>query len=94
MIKHVICFKLKNRADQAEAKTLLASMKGNVPMLLDIEVGADFLASARSYDVYLCITLKDKTALDEYQKDPYHCNVVKTYMRERSESSVAVDFEI
>ncbi len=94
MIKHVICFKLKDRADQAEAKALLTSMKGNVPMLLDIEVGADFLKSPRSYDLYLCVTLKDTAALDEYQKDPYHCDVVKKYMHAHVESSVAVDFEI
>ena len=33
-------------------------------------------------------------ALEEYQKDSYHCSVVKTHMHKVRESSVAIDFEI
>ncbi|MBO5926778.1 MAG: Dabb family protein, partial [Clostridia bacterium] len=32
--------------------------------------------------------------LEEYQKDPYHVNVVKKYMHEHVETSIAVDYEI
>ena len=94
MIKHVVCFKLKEGESPEKAKEVLLSMKGNVPMLRDIEVGTDLLHSERSYDVYLSVILDDMKALEEYQKDPYHVNVVKKYMHAHVETSVAVDYEI
>lgn len=68
------------------------SMKGNVPLLRDIEVGIDFLHSERSYDLHLQVLLDDEAALEAYQQDPYHCSVVKKYMHQVRESSVAVDW--
>ncbi len=96
MIKHTVCFKLADNSDEkkAEAKSVLLSMSGNVPSLRGIEVGTDFLGSARSYDVILTVTLDDRKALDEYQSDEYHCSVVKKYMHAHVSSSVAVDYEI
>ena len=94
MIKHVVCFKLLNAEDKAEVKEVLLSMQGKVPMLKGIEVGTDLLGSARSYDVYLSVLLDDMSALEAYQQDKYHCEVVKTYMHARVEKSVAVDFEV
>lgn len=96
MIKHIVCFKLKDNSPEKkeEAKARLLSMKGNVNLLRDIEVGADFLGSQRSYDIILQVTLDDKNALDLYQKDEYHCSYVKTYMHQVMESSVAIDYEI
>lgn len=96
MIKHIVCFKLQNNSDEKleETKNILLSMKDNVKLLKDIEVGVDFLHSARSYDVILQVTLENKEQLDEYQKDEYHCNVVKKYMHSHTISSVAVDYEL
>lgn len=93
MIKHIVCFKLKDKSKKAEAKELLLSMKGRVPTVKDLEAGEDFLGSPRSYDIFLGVTLKDRDALDEYQRDPYHVEVVKKFMHAETESSVAVDFE-
>ena len=96
MIKHIVCFKLAEPTEEAclKCKEVLLAMRGNVPMLRDIEVGTDFLHSQRSYDVYLAVTLDDLAALDAYQKDEYHCSVVKKHMHAVTASSVAVDFEI
>lgn len=96
MIKHIVCFKLKDNSPEkkAEAKEVLLSMKGKVDLIRDIEVGVDFLSSPRSYDVILTVTLDSKEALDMYQKDPYHCEYVKTYMHAVREASVAVDYEL
>ncbi len=93
MIKHVVCFKLKEGEDVDFAVNLLLSMKGKVDEIIDIEVGADFLHSQRSYDIILIVTLKDKEALDSYQSNKYHCEVIKTHMHKVRESSVAVDYE-
>ena len=47
MIKHIVCFKIKeeykNRIE--EAKNTLLSMKGRVPTVIDINVGIDLLRS-------------------------------------------------
>lgn len=96
MIKHIVCFKLKDNSKESKekARDVLMSMKGNVALLKDIQVGIDFLGSARSYDIILEIILESKEALEEYQNDKYHCEVVKKYMHAVRETSVAVDYEL
>lgn len=96
MIKHIVCFKLKDNSKEEceKARDVLLSMKENVPLLRDIEVGIDLLHSERSYDVILQVLLDDMNALQEYQNDPYHCSVVKKHMHAVRESSVAIDYEI
>lgn len=94
MIKHIVCFKLKDNSTEncEKAKEVLLSMQGNVPQLRGIEVGVDFLHSERSYDVILQVLLDDAKALDDYQNDPYHCSVVKPHMHSVREASVAIDY--
>lgn len=94
MIKHVVVFKLKDGECPKKAKEVLLSMEGNVPMLKAIEVGVDKLHSVRSFDVILSVVLDDMKALEDYQKDPYHCSVVKEHMHKVAERSVAIDYNI
>ncbi len=96
MIKHIVCFKLKNPTEEecSKAAEVLLSMKGRVPEIKDIEVGCDFLHSSRSYDLILQVTLDDEEALNRYQNDPYHCSVVKKHMHAVRETSVAVDYVV
>lgn len=94
MIKHVVLFRLHKGESAQKAEEVLLGMKGNVPMLRGIEVGVDKLHSARSYDVMLSVLLDDMNALDEYQKDPYHVEIVKKHMHVVAESSVAIDYDI
>ena len=95
MIKHVVCFKLKDNSKEAceKARDTLLSMKGNVPQAKDVNVGIDFLHSPRSYDIYLEVVLDKKEDLSAYQEDSYHVDVVKKHMHSVVESSVAVDYE-
>ncbi len=94
VVKHTVCFKLKKGEDIDYAVALLRTMKGKVPAVVDLEVGKDFLHSERSYDIILTVILKDRKALDEYQEDAYHCEVIKAHMHKVRESSVAIDVEI
>lgn len=96
MIKHTVCFKLKDNSPEEcnKAAQILRSMEGNVELLRGIEVGVDFLHSPRSYDIILQVLLDDEKALEEYQKDEYHCSVVKKHMHSIAESSVAIDFKL
>lgn len=94
MIKHVVCFKLKEGENPQKAKEVLLSMQGNVPMLKGIEVGVDELHSSRSYDVILTVLLEDFIALENYQVDGYHVGVVKKHMHAVAQSSIAIDYTL
>lgn len=96
MIKHTVCFKLKDNSPEEcnKAAQILRSMDGNVELLREIEVGVDFLHSPRSYDIILQVLLDDEKALEEYQNDEYHCSMVKKHMHSVAESSVAIDFKL
>ena len=60
MVNHVLMIKLKdNSKEQCEKlRDLFMTMKGRVPQALDVEAGADFLHSERSFDVCLTVTLE------------------------------------
>ncbi len=96
MIKHIVVFKLAHPTNEllTETKNILLSMKGVVPQIKDIEVGVDFLHSQRSYDIILSVVLENADALDAYQNDPYHVNVVKKHMHAVQEKSVAIDYDL
>lgn len=96
MIKHIVCFKLKDNSPEAcqKAKEVLMGMKGRVEQLREISVGVDFLHSERSYDLILETVVDSKEALEAYQKHPYHVEVVKKYMHAVRTASVSVDWEL
>ena len=96
MIKHVVCFKLKDNSVDAKEKAtnVLMSMITKVPQIWGIEVGQNVLESPRSYDLILQVVVEDLKKLEEYQQNEYHVNVVKKYMHEKMENSIAVDYEI
>lgn len=96
MIKHIVCFKLKDNSRENCEKTrdILLSMRDKVELLRGIEVGIDFLHSERSYDLILEVLLDDEAALEAYQNDPYHVNVVKKHMHAVREASIAVDYHM
>jgi len=96
MVKHIVCFKLADPTPEncEKAAEVLRSMRGNVEQIVDMDVGVDFLRSPRSYDVFLSVTVADRAALEAYQRQQYHCDVVKTHMHAVCCASVALDYEI
>jgi len=96
MIKHIVCYKLKDPSIEGKQKVKdnFMKMKEEINLFVDLQVGLDFLQSERSYDVVLEITFKDLETMNEYQKHPYHVNVVKPFMKEARIASVSVDYEI
>jgi hypothetical protein len=94
MLTHVVLFKLKERTAEniSEVVSRLARLAESVPMVRDLEVGADVIRSARSYDVALIVKFDDRAAMEAYQVHPEHVPVL-AFVREVCESVVAVDFE-
>lgn len=95
MIKHIVCYKLKDNSLEncVLTKKTLMSMVDKVPYFQTIEVGIDCLKSERSYDVVLEMTFASFEDMEKYQKDPYHVNVVKKFMHNARLTSVSVDYE-
>ena len=94
MIKHIVCYKLKDSSKPAaeKARQILLSMEGRVPMIRSINVGVDIIHSERSYDLVLKVVLDDLDALEACQGTPYHKNTVKPFMHNAREGSVSVDY--
>ncbi|MGM9745610.1 MAG: Dabb family protein [Paludibacteraceae bacterium] len=96
MVRHIVCFKLAESTPEtrATARDILLSMRGKVPTAQHIEVFLDELHSARSFDVMLQVDVQSFEVLDQYQNDPYHCNIVKKHMHAVAAQSIALDFEL
>lgn len=94
MITHVVLFKLKDRsaANVAAAVERIRALEGQIPTLRSLEVGADVVRAARSYDVGLIARFDDMAGLAVYRDHPRHLPVLE-YMGEVSETAAAVDFE-
>lgn len=95
MIKHVVCYKLKDNSIESRNKTkeVLLSMVGKVKHCNSITVGIDCLGSERSYDIVLEMTFDSFKEMELYKKDTYHVEVVKKYMHAAFLNSVSVDYE-
>ena len=95
MIRHIVMFKIKDEYKD-EIPQLVKNfygMKGKIEGMVDLEAGADFLGSERSYDLALTTVFVDRAAFDAYQMHPVHMPVKKR-MHEVRSGSVACDFEI
>jgi hypothetical protein len=74
MIKHIVMWRLKDKADAARIKQELESMRGKIPGLLSVEVGLNFAAGS-PVDLGLYSEFKDRAALEEYADHPVHVPV-------------------
>lgn len=99
MIKHIIIWKLKEhahgnpRARNAELiKEKLEALRGKVPGMLKIEVGADIIGSPDSGDLALYCEFEDRAALDAYRDHPEH-KAVAPFIVEARASRLMADFE-
>ena len=95
MVRHIVLFKIKDefRAEIPDMVEKFYGMKGKIEGLVNLEAGADFLHSDRSYDVALITEFSSREALEAYQTHPVHLPVKKR-MGEVRVSSVACDYEI
>jgi len=93
MIRHIVMWKLRDKADAVELKQRLEALNGAIPGLLRLEAGIDFLASEQSADLVLVADLESRAALDYYQTHPEHQAVVPL-VRAAATSRSVVDYEL
>ncbi len=100
MIKHVVCWKIKDFAEgrnKAEnislMKDLLISLKGKLREIKTLEVGINSQLGSTSNDDLVLITTHDSLSdLEAYQKHPEHVKVAE-FVGKIKESCACVDFE-
>jgi len=100
MIKHIVCWKLKEQAHgngkQANAvliKEKLESLRGQIEGCINIEAGINLPDYPSNFDVVLYSEFESKNALDFYQSHSLH-QAVLPFIREAVSERVAVDYEI
>lgn len=95
MIRHIVMFKIKDeyKSEISQLVKNFYGMKGKIEGMVDLEAGADFLGSERSYDLALITVFENRAAFDAYQTHPVHMPVKKR-MHEVRCASVACDYEI
>ncbi len=94
MVKHIVMFKLTEKTPENLDLVVKAlnGMQGKIETLRFLEVGRDFSASERSYDVVLTTHFDDQAGLNTYISHPEHLPVVKL-IRSLCSGSVVVDYE-
>ena len=99
MIKHIVMWRLKDKAaggtkqeNAAKLKGSLESLVGVIPSLKAAEVGINFNPSDAAFDVVLYSEFEDKEGLSAYQNHPEHLKIVDFVGEIRSDRAV-VDYE-
>ena len=94
MITHVVCFRLTDRSPGNVRKVceVLEGLRGRIPVLRSLSVGADVIRSPRSWDVALVAKFDSLADLEAYQVHPAHQEVVR-FLDTVREGTVAVDYE-
>jgi hypothetical protein len=93
MIRHIVFFKHPDAAKVDKLQEMLLALEEKMDFVLDLEVGVDFLHSARSFDLALTVTLPDAAHLDLYANHPDHLPIVE-WVKANGFESKAVDYEL
>lgn len=100
MIKHIVMWKLKDFAEEAnkavnaqKIKELLESLKDKIKEIKHIEVGINIINSDASADVALYSEFECMEDLNIYQKHPEHQKIVQ-FIRNICAERRVVDYEV
>lgn len=100
MIKHIVCWTLKENADGctkkenlAKVKSALEALKGKIPVVRSLEIGLNFDSTPDAFDLSLYAEFNSKDDLKIYQEHPEHLAVVELLRRVR-DKKVVVDYEM
>ncbi len=73
MLRHIVMWTLKDENKSASAQTIkekLEALQGQVPGLVNVEVGIDLGSIESNYDVVLISDFDNEEALSAYQNTP------------------------
>lgn len=100
MIKHIVMWKIKDECDGMNKKEItntisekLASLKGKIKEIIDIEVGSGLTKGEMNYDMGLIVTLNSLEDLPLYINHPEHLKVREFISKVRL-ARTTVDIEV
>ena len=100
MIKHVVMWRLHDRAQDAskgenalEIKRRLEALPGSIPCLRMLEVGLNFAEGEAAWDVVLVTGCDTREDLDSYRVHPAHRSVAGFLSQVCADRRV-VDYEV
>jgi hypothetical protein len=100
MVKHIVMWKLKERAhgttkieNMHKIKQILEALPEKINVISGLEVGFDFSGSEQSGDVVLLSEFSTRDALNEYRDHPDHQAVIP-FIRKAAFERRVVDYEM
>ena len=100
MIKHIVMWNFKDEAEGMQKPEILAkvadslnALKGKIPVLRDLEVGASVTSGDMHYDMALIVTVDKPEDLPVYANHPEHLKVLEFMNKVRIARAVA-DIEV
>ena len=94
MIVHIVMFKFNEENKSSNIEKVveeLNALVGKIDVLISMEVGVDFNASQRAFDLSLYSTFATQKDLKSYATHPEHLKTVELIKEVTSESKV-VDY--
>ncbi len=98
MIKHIVMFKFKESAEDADKagniqrmKSQLEALPGKIDKIKFFEVGVNFSNTNVAYDLVLCSEFDSKEDLYSYQKHPEHVKVAD-FVGKVCENRIVADY--
>jgi hypothetical protein len=100
MIKHIVMWRLRAFAENADKtenaarmKRMLEALPGRIPEIRRLEVGLDTGGAEGAFDVVLCAEFDSPAALDRYQEHEDHLKAAE-FIRKIREDRASVDYEV
>ena len=93
MIKHVVMWRLKDKSLAEEMKEKLLSLKNEIDVIVDIEVGINISKADSAYDIILMDSFKTEEDMEIYRNHPYHLKIVE-YINGIVSDRASVDYVI
>ena len=94
-LEHVVLFKIKEMTPPEKIEALLQelmALKKKIPTILDLSCGRNFSSRSKGYHLGLVVRFEDEKALNTYQTDPDHVNVLNNLIKPIAEDIIAVDY--
>lgn len=94
MLTHIVCWKYREEITETareEHRRKLRDLKDVIPEIVDLQVGADVLHLARSYDTGLVATFKNQADLGVYTENETHRKAAN-FGKQIAAHVVSVDF--
>ena len=95
MVKHIVLTSLLERSPENidKVRTVMLSMKENIPLIREISVHEDILHVPDSFDIVLEATFDNKADLLEYVQHPYHMVNVAGELSKYCKDTRIIDYE-